>query len=167
MENEEITLEGFKVVKKELFPQHTGPQIAMCDGRIYFNAEAVLALGNPDYIQTLVNVNNTALLFVPVTINADDEAPELKRLYASPLVPDETYKGQKYIESAEFFIAQLVRVFSWPQIGHCTYVLQGEAVSHNQGPALSFDPTEYMVNISYDEATRRKRKGLPWKATNQ
>lgn len=129
-EIEEVTLEGFQIVKSDMFahlPRKNEATCTLWPTRISFNRFALESLQCPEYIRIHVNPMTKSLLVMPVPSNDKD---------AIRWVKGQKDKWIRNMESKPFG-EQLYQ--SWGLDGKLNYRAAGRLVSSNKKLMLLFD----------------------------
>jgi len=127
---DEISLDGFKVVRSTMFcrgPHMMEPMCTIWPFKIIFNKSAIKALNMCDYVRFEVNPDTKGFLVVPCTSKDEDSIKWLK---------GEKDPQLRNLQSAEFG-SQLYK--SWNLDETCTYKTAGRLVVVNQKVMLFFD----------------------------
>ncbi len=140
MEDLTVNNQGFEVFKGELPPQLPKPTIGFQNDQIQINRRAMRALGNPEYVNLMVNQDQKILI---IKACKKDESGSAK---LHPALLDITV-----IDSCEMFINQMKKRFSWPETGRFVFraMLSDEfpfaLVVHLDDPMLFSQPMDIVV----------------------
>ena len=144
-------MEGNKPVKSDPFPRNIGPRIFLNKDRISFNDPAINALGNPVYVQALVNDIFGILIIAPAPISVakTGKVCDCTCIEGGRLKMNMLFRYGKYIDGVEVLIERIKERYDWPRRKNYTYMLEGESISYNKAPALRFSLKDYIVDISF------------------
>jgi len=128
---EEISLEGFQIVKSEMFlhaPRKSDPTCTLWPTRLSFSKLALTKLNNCEYVRIEVNPKNKSLIVIPVSSTDKDSIRWLK---------GEKGHSVRMLESRQFG-AELYR--AWELDSEYNYRASGRLVtSKDKKVMLLFD----------------------------
>jgi hypothetical protein len=125
----EISLDGFNVVRGQYFSRSIEPSLTIWDSSISFSMAAYTALNSCDAVEILVNVEKRSIIVKPVPSKDRDAVNWVRN-------PD-NYKYKK-IECSKF-TRQLYDIWGWDKELH--YRTNGKLVKADKKLMLLFDFT--------------------------
>ena len=159
----EIDLSGYQVIKREFVREKKAQPDGLMTfdfgrpGRVFFDKASLEAIGNPEYIQVLINVE-TKILMLAKTEKGGGHSGLPK---GTPVETNED--GAFVMEKCNVFLTKVSEMMGW-NLSRSTKMLfagkaHGDKIAFSLHDALMFtsgdtdELTEYMINLMSDKTS--------------